>query len=416
MSIKQAYLKEKKLQESHVGQQVEITQLPCKPRGRPLLMGALDSKVQLLLNKIRDSGGVVNSRIAISVARGLLLYYSPSLLLENGGHLDLTRNWALSLLERMKFVKRKATTAKSRENDQDFMVRKGVFLNEVAMTVETVGIPAELILNWDQTGIRIVPSSNWTMEKKGSKRVEMTGVNDKRQITAVLCGNMLGDLLPLQIVYKGKTPRCHPRFQFPLDWDITHSIKHWSTEQTMLKYIDNIVYPYIKSVRDSLNCNSTAALVIIDNFKGQITPACISLLESYNIYTCLLPPNTTDRLQPLDVSVNKPFKDFLRRKFDEWYTCQVTQQLKGRSEDEIEEYGLEPIDFSMARMKEISGNWLVEAADYISENPLFLVNGFIKAGITGCIDGSLIDDEEDQEENNYSSDDFTESDDDDSLI
>ena len=88
MSIKQAYLKEKKLQESHVGQQVEITQLPCKPRGRPLLMGALDSKVQLLLNKIRDSGGVVNSRIAISVARGLLLYYSPSLLLENGGHLD----------------------------------------------------------------------------------------------------------------------------------------------------------------------------------------------------------------------------------------------------------------------------------------------------------------------------------------
>ena len=353
----------------------------------------------------------MNTRIAVSAARGIVLYYNPSLLQENGGHLELTRNWALSILERMSFVKRKASTAKSKEKAQDFMKRKKAFLDEVILTVEMEDIPADLILNWDQMGIRIVPSSNWTMEKKGSKRVELTGVNDKRQVTAVLCGNMLGDFLPLQVIYKGKTPRCHPYHKFPSDWDITQSPKHWSTEETMLQYIDNIIHPYVEGVRGRLNCNS-AALVIIDNFKGQITPACSSLLESYNIHTCLLPPNTTDRLQPLDVSVNKPFKDFLRRKFDEWYACQITQQLDGRSEDEIDEYGLEPINLSMARMKEISAKWLVEAAEYVSDNPSFLVNGFIKAGITGSIDGRG-DDEEEVEEASIieedSSDDFTES-------
>ena len=48
-------------------------------------------------------------------------------------------------------------------------------------------IPLELIFNWDQTGLHLVPTSNWTMAKKGSKRVEMKGLEDKRQITAVFC-------------------------------------------------------------------------------------------------------------------------------------------------------------------------------------------------------------------------------------
>ena len=38
----------------------------------------------------------------------------------------------------------------------------------------------------------------------------MTGMSDKWQITAVFCGSPLGDFLPIQIIYKGKTTQCHP--------------------------------------------------------------------------------------------------------------------------------------------------------------------------------------------------------------
>ena len=62
------------------------------------------------------------------------------------------------------------------------------------------------------------------------------------------------------------------------------------------------------------------ALVIMDNFKGQVTPNINSLLEENNIHVVLLPANTTDRLQPMDISVNKPAKDFLRKKFQNWYS------------------------------------------------------------------------------------------------
>ena len=34
-------------------------------------------------------------------------------------------------------------------------------------------IPHELIFNWDQTGIKMVPASEWTMAEEGSKQVEI---------------------------------------------------------------------------------------------------------------------------------------------------------------------------------------------------------------------------------------------------
>ena len=83
-----------------------------------------------------------------------------------------------------------------------------------------------MILNWDQTGAKIVPSSTWTMDAEGSKRVEIAGVDGKRLITAMFCGSLAGDFLPVQVIYQGKTNRCHPRYQFRLDWYITHSPKH----------------------------------------------------------------------------------------------------------------------------------------------------------------------------------------------
>lgn len=35
--------------------------------------------------------------------------------------------------------------------------------------VRAHGIPDELVFNWDQTGINLVPGENWTLDKKGDK-------------------------------------------------------------------------------------------------------------------------------------------------------------------------------------------------------------------------------------------------------
>ena len=83
---------------------------------------------------------------------------------------------------------------------------------DIKAVVEMEVVPSDLILNWNYTGINIVPSSTWIMEAKGSKRVEAVGLNDKRQITAVFCAALSGELLPLQLIYQEKTTACLPRF------------------------------------------------------------------------------------------------------------------------------------------------------------------------------------------------------------
>ena len=177
----------------------------------------------------------------MAAARAILLSCDRSKLVEYGGHIELNKHWAYSLLQCMNFVQRKASASKNKHTEVDFVVLKEAFLDDVKSVVLMEDIPPELVLNCDQTGIKLVPSSGWTMDTQGAKCVEITGVNNKRLITAVFCGSLSGDFLPLQLIYK--TNRCHPKFQFPADWHITHSKKALSTEETTVQCINNIIVP-----------------------------------------------------------------------------------------------------------------------------------------------------------------------------
>lgn len=333
----------------------------------------------------------MTAAVVVAAAKGILKANDRYSLLEYEGHINPSKDWAYHFLSRMEFVRRKATTAKSKVSKESFTKLRDTFFHDLFSIVTMEEIPPELVLNWDQTGIHLVPAAAWTMEKRGADRVEVAGVNDKRQITAVFCGSLIGEFLPIQLIYTGKTMRCHPHFQFPPDWNVTHSPRHWSTENTMLEYISDIIIPFVESVRSTYRERNTPAVIIMDNFKGQTTPRISKLLEENNLHTCLLPPNTTDKLQPMDVSINKPAKDFLRAKFEEWYADEVVQQFSPGhigGVSNTQPHQLQPVDLSMARLKELSGRWLVEMHQYISSNPELVVNGFIRSGIAHALSGS----------------------------
>ena len=79
----------------------------------------------------------------------------------------------------------------------NFSSVKEQFLLDIQTAVEMEDIPPELVFNRDQTGVGIVPGSTWTMELKGSKRVEIIGIIDKWQT----CGIMAREFLPPQLIY-----------------------------------------------------------------------------------------------------------------------------------------------------------------------------------------------------------------------
>ena len=82
-----------------------ISELPPKKRGRPLLVGDFDSPVQEYIRMLRLSGGVVNARLVVAAARGLIIARNRSLLTDYGGHLNPDKaslpSWRMARLLRM---------------------------------------------------------------------------------------------------------------------------------------------------------------------------------------------------------------------------------------------------------------------------------------------------------------------------
>lgn len=115
-------------------------------RGRPLKLGVYDELVKAYVRKLRVAGEVVNSQIVMAVARRVILYKYKPLLKENGGPIEITKDWTLSLLERMECTKG------VKHFPEDFEEIKSAFNKRICDNVKQFNIPDEMIIKWNQTG------------------------------------------------------------------------------------------------------------------------------------------------------------------------------------------------------------------------------------------------------------------------
>ena len=164
------------------GEDMTVKELANKKTGRPLLLGEdLDKQVQAYLVALWENGAVVNTAIAIACAKGVVKFFDSNLLECSVGQVSLTKHWVKYLMECVGFVRRLAST-KTKVLLPDFDRFKAQFLFDVKAVIEMEEIPCELVINWDQTGIHHVPVSSWTMAKECLKRVEIAGIDNKRQL------------------------------------------------------------------------------------------------------------------------------------------------------------------------------------------------------------------------------------------
>lgn len=378
--FKKKYMEEIKKRENP---EDEVTTLPTLRRGRKVMLGEeLDAKVKNYVLVLRNAGTPIGSSIVMAVGEGMVRAHDRTMLVQHGGHIQITKAWALSLLQRMGFVKRKATTKSTPglSGEQIEEVKRS-FLKQVARMVKLRDIPDSLIINLDQTGIKLVPTGDWTMAAAGSRRVEVIGLGDKRQITATFAAALDGTFLPMQILYQGKTDRSHPNYAFPDGFDIFHTPNHWANEETCLRFFENIIFPYIEKVREEIGVPSQKAMVLMDNFSGQKTTSLLEKLEEKGIVVVMIPAGTTDRLQPLDVSTNKAAKDFMREKFRHWYAQEVEKQLQaGTAENDVK------INMGMPVMKEVGAKWLTALYDKLRMETSIIINGFKNVGIVEAVE------------------------------
>ena len=131
----------------------------------------------------------------MSIAEGIVKAKDPSKLACNKGHINISKAWAKSLLRQMGYCKRKGTNV-GKVSVSCFEDIKEIFLVDITAEVLMNDIPDDLIINWDQTPLHLVPTSQWTMHQAGDRIIPIANCDDKRQITAVLAESTTGDYLP----------------------------------------------------------------------------------------------------------------------------------------------------------------------------------------------------------------------------
>ena len=154
----------------------------------------LDKAVKEYVDLTRKIGGVVNTTLVMAGTEGIVAARDRGLLLANGGHIQIAKSWATSLLQRMGYVKRKGSNACKVPQPHLDELRE-VFLADIQAEVLMNDIQPDLIFNWDQTALHLVSTSQWTMNRSGAKVVVISKSDDKRQVTAVLAGTLTGEFL-----------------------------------------------------------------------------------------------------------------------------------------------------------------------------------------------------------------------------
>ena len=220
-----------------------------KARGRPLILDeALDLKLRSMLLKLRLAGAGININVVSGVLNGLIRA-NP----ERFGkytEFKVTRSWARSLYQRMKFSRRAVTASRLVITRWLWVELRSQFLNEITNKVLKHNIPDELIINVDQTPSKFVAMDNGTMAAKGKKHVYRAGATEKRAITVTHSESVDGHILPFQCIYTGKMQRSLPNVTFPDGFCLAYNQKHWSNETETIPLIEDVLVSYIEKVKE----------------------------------------------------------------------------------------------------------------------------------------------------------------------
>ena len=268
-----------------------------------------DKLVAWILEKREEAYVAVSTQMIHLKALSLIRPVNPQFKASDG--------WLRKFMTRNNLVLR-ACTSMSQTLPKDIEEKIGTFCQQIRHVRENSDFPYALIANMDETPIYldIVPSK--TVDRKGKKSIRVRTTNsEKRHITATLCCTAAGTYLPPFVVFKGKTSRPLRKVTIPKGVIATTQQKAWMDEPRTLMWIAKVWKPYIAG---------RPALLTLDTFSAHLTEAVKDAFDQCKTTLVVIPGGCTPVLQPLDISLNKPLKGYIRHS---WTQYMLTESEKG---------------------------------------------------------------------------------------
>lgn len=271
--------------------------------------------------------------------------------------------WCRRFMRRSGLALRRRTTLAQRL-PADFEEKLINFQRYVIQMRQRHLYPFHQIGNADETPVFFDMPSNTTVDTKGVKSVLLRGTgNEKNRITVMLAVTADGGKLPPYVILKRKTI---PKESFPEGVVIRCQEKGWMTTELMVDWLSTVWN------RRPGALLAKRAMLVLDAFKGHLTPEVKNKLALQNTDLVVIPGGMTSKLQVLDVVVNKPFKDNIRKLYSDWLLNK--------------DHPLTPSGKIKKPSVTLLCEWILASWSTISSESI--INGFKKCCVSNALDGT----------------------------
>ena len=235
------------------------------------------------------------------------------------------------LLQKYNFVLRRPSHIGQRL-PLDYENKITVFLKDTISKRKELNIDEKnlhLLVNTDETPVFFDAPFYSTIDQKGKKDIKIqTAGYEKERISVILACNAIGEKLPPLVIFKGV-----PGKRIEKDLSKNALVKNkklyalcqpnsWCTSDIFKFWLKEIYIKYQLSTKKK-------CLLIYDQAPSHKNDEIIAYMNNNNLNYLFIPAGLTSKLQPLDISVNKVFKNSYKKKYTEYVVTQSENFFNG---------------------------------------------------------------------------------------
>jgi hypothetical protein len=179
------------------------------------------------------------------------------------------------------------------------------------------GRHADFILNMDQTPIPFTYNARKTLELVGRRTVHIRkSTGDTKRATFAMTVTASGKILKPVLIFKGARNGRIVQREFPnYGNDMIYLCQQnaWMDEEAMIVWVDQVLRPYIETAPAGI-----LPILFLDSYRCHMMASVVGMIQDLGVEVEHIPGGCTSLCQPVDIGVNKPFKNRIQNQWEEW--------------------------------------------------------------------------------------------------
>lgn len=224
----------------------------------------------------------------------------------------------------------RAKTHQAQRAPQEMHDEAKFYITGMRPSVSMANRDQKWIINMDQTPVYFSMVPNTTLEEEGARSVNVrSSSGSTMRVTVAVTVTAAGGTLTPLMVFKGKpNGRIARDFTdkkagFPDGCFYACQDTAWMDETVMLMWVDKVLKPWVKDCPPGI-----VPLLLLDHYKCHLMASVVNAIQDLGIEVDHIPGGCTGLVQPVDVGVNKPYKNRIRNKWEKYMLDEGLLQTK----------------------------------------------------------------------------------------